>query len=174
MTTQSEKNSNPFLLLRLKLIVDNKPISQRALSKMMAGTVASSHICELEKGKEPSRAELIAYRNFFGVSTDYLLGLNSFSSENKDCFSSILQWLGKSKDVHEQAMFQTLCSICSSDYGLVLLFVISKYLNCDSTNSQTLFIKELDVLKSIKNNTSLSYQEIRLTINNILSNEGED
>lgn len=60
-------------MLRLAELRKEKGITQKQLAEYFH--VSSGNICDYEKGRiEPNISKIIAFADFFGVSTDYLLG----------------------------------------------------------------------------------------------------
>ena len=64
-------------MYRIKELRLERNISQKKLSLQVG--VSQSVICDYENGKvEPTASVIISLAKFFGVSTDYLLGLSEY------------------------------------------------------------------------------------------------
>ncbi len=70
----------------LKMLRESKGITQKQMSEILG--VSKSNISKYEAGSvEPNIETLLNYANYFGVSTDYLLGLKKAGSESNDCYN---------------------------------------------------------------------------------------
>lgn len=65
---------------RLKQLRRRRGISQRVLSELCG--LSKSAVQLYEHGRIPSAGSLIALADFFNVSTDYLLGRDSYSARS--------------------------------------------------------------------------------------------
>lgn len=64
-------------MYRIKELRLERNISQKKLSLQVG--VSQSVLCDYENGKvEPTASVIISLAKFFGVSTDYLLGLSEY------------------------------------------------------------------------------------------------
>lgn len=168
-----EKPTNVFLALRMGHIVNGQPCSLRKLSKLMNGAVGYSHISQLENGKVPSLSELIAYSDYFHVSIDYLLGREESPSGCMDSvannsFNELVTSLYLSKNSADRQMLDTLNYLISSNSGRALLFYLSEFVSCDDKDSYESIFQALKAWKKISGKGVLSYQEIMLSISNLL------
>lgn len=68
--------ANEVFAQRLKQLRQRRHISRTVLSELCG--LSRSAVFNYESGAAPSLSSLIAMADFFGVSTDYLLGRDSY------------------------------------------------------------------------------------------------
>ena len=94
-------------MVKLKELRTNRGLSQKELAEIVG--VSNSTISMYEMGqREPDFATVVKFADFFGVSTDYLLGREKESSEKEEIVPrndeerTFIRLLRKSDDVHRR------------------------------------------------------------------------
>ena len=164
---------SPFLELRLNHLVDGKPCSQRQLCKLMDNKIHYSHLSSLEHGRTPSLNELKSYHDYFGVSYEYLLGEEKSTTVKNNSFHHFITSFGASHNKDERKMWDTFVKITTTEDGLALLYYISQYLYQKEKRTGTMsseeFVHILNAWKDIPDKGTLSYQNVRQLLDNLLT-----
>lgn len=130
---------------------NRKALSQRELASEIG--VAHSRISKLEAEEdetEPSLSDLLAYRSYFNVSIDYLLGLESEPSTDVDLKAISNEYGISSKSMENiRRIIDKDCSLrCYNDvlddYTLAMRYVVNAFL--ESISLEDFFIDFVDYL----------------------------
>lgn len=112
-----------------KQLRQSKNLTMRALEEEIK--IGHSHICELEKGKEPSISELKKYHRYFDVPYEVLLKEQNDTIPENICqyegtLEAQLQEYKNSNHAYEREIYNTIEFLLKTNQGLAILTLLSK------------------------------------------------